>query len=80
MATAYDVGAAHHEEPHVAAHLLASQAHGTYAECFHPDRDPFWWNLILNRPEAVDGVITLPTTGGLGWELDWDYINKHRLD
>ncbi len=41
----------------VAAHLLASQPHGTYAECFHPDRDPLWWNLIANRPEAVGGWI-----------------------
>ncbi len=56
MALAYDVEMGHHEEPHVAAHLLASQPHGTYVECFHPDRDPIWWNLIANRPHAHDGV------------------------
>ncbi len=50
VAHAYDVEMAHHEEPQVAAHLLASQPHGTYVECFHPDRDPIWWNLIANRP------------------------------
>ena len=51
----------HHEEPQVAAHLLASQPHGTYVECFHPDRDPFWWNIIANRPALEDGQLPLPT-------------------
>ncbi len=80
VAHAYDVAMGHHEEPHVALHLLASQPHGTFAECFHPDRDPFWWNLIANRPEPVDGMIRLPGGAGLGWELDRAYIDHHRLD
>ena len=25
--------------------------HGTYAECFHPDRDPFWWSA--RRPTGL---------------------------
>ncbi len=64
VALAYDVRVAHHEEPHVSSHLLASQPHGTYAECFHPDRDPFWWNLIANRPSLSDGLLTLPHESG----------------
>ena len=80
MAHAYDVAMGHHEEPQVAVHLIASQSHGTYAECFHPDRDPFWWNLIANRPDAVDGRVRLPDGPGLGWELDRDYIDFHRAD
>jgi D-galactarolactone cycloisomerase len=79
VALAYDVRVAHHEEPHVSSHLLASQPHGTYAECFHPDRDPFWWNLIANRPSLSDGLLTLPHDPGLGWQLDWDYIKAHRV-
>jgi L-alanine-DL-glutamate epimerase-like enolase superfamily enzyme len=80
VAHAYDVAMGHHEEPQVALHLIASQSHGTYAECFHPDRDPFWWNLIANRPDAVDGRVQLPDGPGLGWELDRDYIDFHRAD
>jgi D-galactarolactone cycloisomerase len=79
MALSFDVAMAHHEEPQVAAHLLASIPHGTYVECFHPDRDPIWWNLVANRPKLVDGTITLPTGPGLGWELDQDYIEHHRV-
>jgi L-alanine-DL-glutamate epimerase-like enolase superfamily enzyme len=80
IATSYDVAMGHHEEPQVSAHLLASQPHGTYAECFHPERDPFWWNLIVNRPALAGGRMTLSEAPGFGWQLDWDYITAHRLD
>lgn len=80
IAASYDVAMGHHEEPQVSAHLLASQPHGTYAECFHPERDPFWWNLIGNRPTLVDGHMTLSEAPGFGWELDWSYIGAHRLN
>lgn len=79
MALAFDVAMAHHEEPQVASHLLASIPHGSFVECFHPDRDPVWWNLIVNRPTLADGRIRLPTDPGLGWELDLDYIQHHRV-
>lgn len=79
MATVYDVKMAHHEEAHVAAHLLASIPHGTFLEYFHPQRDPIWHNLIANRPSLKDGYIDLPTGPGLGWELDQEYITKYRI-
>jgi L-alanine-DL-glutamate epimerase-like enolase superfamily enzyme len=79
MALSYDVAMGHHEEPQVASHLLCSIPHGTFVECFHPDRDPIWWNLVANRPSLVDGSITLSERPGLGWELDEDYIAAHRV-
>jgi D-galactarolactone cycloisomerase len=79
MALAFDVRMAHHEEPQVASHLLASIPHGMFVECFHPDRDPIWWNLIANRPPLVDGTIQLSERPGLGWELDADFIEAHRV-
>jgi D-galactarolactone cycloisomerase len=75
----YSVELAHHEEPQVAAHLLASQPSGTYLEVFHPDRDPIWWGLIANRPELVNGTLTLPSGPGLGWELDRDFIEQYTV-
>ena len=79
IATTYGVTMAHHEEPQVASHLLCSIAHGSCVECFHPDRDPIWWNLIANRPPLRDGAIELGDAPGLGWELDEDYIEAHRV-
>lgn len=79
MALSFDVAMGHHEEPQVAAHLLASISNGTYVECFHPDRDPMWWNLVANRPRLEAGELVLPDTPGLGWELDTDYIDRYRV-
>lgn len=79
VADTYGVKVGHHEEPQVSTHLLSSQSHGTVAECFHPDRDPFWWNLIANRPDARDGWITLSDAPGLGWILDEDYLARYAL-
>jgi L-alanine-DL-glutamate epimerase-like enolase superfamily enzyme len=78
-ALALGVAMAHHEEPQIAGHLLASIPHGTYLECFHPDRDPIWWNLVANRPALVDGTFELPAAPGLGWELDLDYLRAHAV-
>jgi D-galactarolactone cycloisomerase len=80
MALSYDVVMGHHEEPQVASHLLCSIPHGMFVECFHPDRDPIWWNLIANRPPLVDGGITLSDRPGLGWDLDEEYIAAHRVE
>ena len=78
-ALAYDVSMGHHEEPQLAGHLLCSVPHGTFVECFHPERDPIWWNLVANRPRLEGGMLRLGEGPGLGWELDEDYIAKYRV-
>ena len=80
LAATYGVDMAHHEEPQISAHLLASIPHGTYVEAFHPDRDPLFWNLIANRPQLKDGWYPIPSGPGWGLELDDDYITKYRVD
>lgn len=80
LSQVYSVELAHHEEPQVAAHLLASQPNGTYLEVFHPDRDPIWWGLVANRPRVVDGELELPREPGFGWRLDDEFIERHRVD
>jgi D-galactarolactone cycloisomerase len=80
MALTFDVAMAHHEEPQIAAHLLASIPHGSLLECFNPDRDPIWWNLIANRPPLANGRLTLSSRPGLGWELDGEYIERYRVE
>ena len=71
---------AHHEEPQVSAHLLASIPHGTYVETFAPDRDPLFWNLIANRVPFKAGQYLVPDGPGLGLDLDQDYLSRHRSD
>jgi D-arabinonate dehydratase len=81
MCAAHGIEMAHHEEPQIATHMLAAQPHGTYVECFpDPTRDPLWANMIVNRATIKDGVIDVPTGAGFGLELDWDQLNRYRLD
>lgn len=80
LAAAFGVEMAHHEEPQIAAQLIASVAHATYLECFHPDRDPIFWNMVANRSEARAGRYKVPAGPGWGLELDWDYVRRYRDD
>jgi D-arabinonate dehydratase len=80
LATAFGVEMGHHEEPQIAAHLLGAIPHGTYLECFHPDRDPLFWELIANRPQACAGRYPLPSGPGFGVELDPAVIARYRVE
>jgi L-alanine-DL-glutamate epimerase-like enolase superfamily enzyme len=80
LAAVFDVELGHHEEAQVAAHLLASQPHGTFVEAFSPTRDPIFWQMLENRPALVDGAFPLTDRPGLGWVLDESFIERHRTD
>lgn len=80
VAAAFGVEMGHHEESQIAAHMLAAVPHGTYAEVFHPDRDPLFWNLIANRAPLSGGIYQVPQGPGWGLELDEAYIGKYRVD
>jgi D-galactarolactone cycloisomerase len=79
MAALYGVRMAHHEEPQVAAQLLGGIAHGTYLECFMPERDPLFWTLIANRGSITDGRYPVPRGAGFGIVLDEGTIARGRL-
>lgn len=71
---------AHHEEPQIAAHMLAAVPHGTYVECFpDPARDPVWQRMFANRPSVKDGIMDVPQGAGFDIKLDWAMVEKHRL-
>lgn len=80
IALAYGVEMAHHEEPQIAAHLLAGVPNGTYLECFHPDRDPVFWDLLANRSGPAGGLYQMTDAPGFGLELDEGFIARWRED
>lgn len=80
MARSRGVEMGHHEEPHLAMHLLASVPHGTYVECFHPDLDPVFYGMVGNTPRIKDGSLHLPDGPGLGLELDEGFIEEHAIE
>jgi L-alanine-DL-glutamate epimerase-like enolase superfamily enzyme len=81
MASAMGVRMAHHEEPQVAVHLLASIPHGLYVEIFpDPERDPMWFDLPVNRPAISGGFMHVPQEPGLGIRLNEDVIARFRAN
>ncbi len=79
MASMFNVSMAHHEEPQVSVHLLASVPHGLYVEVFaDPARDPLWFELPAQRPEIRDGFMHVPQGPGLGIPLNEHVIERYR--
>lgn len=79
LASMLNIGMAHHEEPQVALHLLASIPHGLYVEIFdNPERDPLWFELPETRPEIRDGCMFVPQGAGLGLPLRENVIEQYR--
>ena len=79
LAYAYGVEVGHHEEAHISSHLLCSQPHGTYAECFHAERDPIFWNIQTEARPIRDGVYYVSEKPGFGLSLDQDYIERFKV-
>ena len=79
MAGMWNIRMAHHEEPQVAVHLLASIQHGLYVEIF-PDteRDPLWAELPETAPRIENGYMHVPQGPGLGLPLRADVIERYR--
>ena len=81
LCAVHGIELAHHEEPQIAAHLLAAVPNGTYVECFpDPERDPLWASFIKNRAPIANGIIEVPAGPGFGLQLDWELVEKYRLD
>jgi D-galactarolactone cycloisomerase len=80
MCSVFNVTMAHHEEPHLASHMLSGIPHGSYVECFaNPERDPIWDRMIENRAEVKNGIIQVPQGPGFDLVLDKKMIEKYRL-
>ncbi|MCB4820674.1 mandelate racemase/muconate lactonizing enzyme family protein [Roseicella aerolata] len=75
-----DVRMAHHEEPQIAAHMLAAIPHGICVECFaDPARDPLWPHLLPDAPRPKDGMLAVPDRPGFGIALDQDAVRKFTI-
>jgi len=79
LCAAFGVELGHHEEPQVAAHLLASVPGHTFVECFDEERDPFFWNICDLSTFLRDKRLYLPDRPGFGIHLDADYVRKYTV-
>jgi D-galactarolactone cycloisomerase len=80
LCAAFGVQLGHHEEPQIAAHLLASVPDHTFVECFDEERDPFFWHLANLADRIKDRRYHVPTGPGFGIEFDWDYVRRHTVE
>jgi L-alanine-DL-glutamate epimerase-like enolase superfamily enzyme len=79
MAACSGISMAHHEEPQVSIHLLASVPNGLYVEIFcDPERDPMWFDLPVKRPRIRGGYMEVPQGPGIGIDLNADVIERFR--
>jgi L-alanine-DL-glutamate epimerase-like enolase superfamily enzyme len=44
-----------------------------------PDRDPVWFGLFTERAQIRDGYVHLNDKPGFGIEIDWRFVEAHRL-
>jgi D-galactarolactone cycloisomerase len=83
----FDLAGAHHLHaiPHtfsdaltIAAnlHLVAASSNAPVIE-YDATYNPIQTGLVTNPPLPVDSAIALPTTPGLGVEIDWDFVAAH---
>jgi len=78
MAELYDIPMASHHDPQIHIHAQAASPTGFILESFaDPTRDPLWFELFHERPEIVDGHMTLPDKPGLGLALREDTLEKY---
>ena len=79
-ASSHRVQIAHHEEPLLAMHLLASTPDGLYPEYFSAERDPVGAYLPTTAPAVNHGWVELPETPGFGIEVDEDFVTRYRVN
>ncbi|MBM3223976.1 MAG: mandelate racemase/muconate lactonizing enzyme family protein [Candidatus Tectomicrobia bacterium] len=79
-AASHRVQMAHHEEPLLSMHLLASTTQGLYPEYFAADRDPVGAYLPTMAPPLRQGWVDLPETPGFGIEVDEAFVQRYRAD
>jgi D-galactarolactone cycloisomerase len=79
-ASSHRVQMAHHEEPLLSMHLLASTPDGLYPEYFSAERDPVGAYLPTAAPAIQDGWVELPEMPGFGIAVDEAYVERYRVD
>jgi L-alanine-DL-glutamate epimerase-like enolase superfamily enzyme len=61
-------------------HLVASTANARYVEYFPDDQVLNFRRLVDTQLEFADGMLTVPTTPGLGFNFDDTALNEYALD
>jgi D-arabinonate dehydratase len=82
MAAGFGVEMSVHQQPQMAAHLMAATPHGLKhgIEVYMRDMDPFFWEMIANQNSIENGIYRLPEGPGFGYVYDEKIVAKYRHD
>ncbi len=82
MASGFGVEMSVHQQPQMAAHLMAATPHGVKhgIEVYMRDMDPFFWEMIANQNSIENGIYRLPEGPGFGYVYDEKIVAKYRHD
>ena len=84
MAAAQDLPVVPHAGQMHNYHLIMSHMNSPIAEFFPqpegpPDGNELFWVAFNGEPLPQNGYLTLPDTPGMGLDVNWDVINRHRI-
>jgi L-alanine-DL-glutamate epimerase-like enolase superfamily enzyme len=80
LAEQHGVVIAPHTAPHIHGHLVSAFGASAFAVESHgdPERHPIQHGLYTEGPSVRNGMVHLNTLPGLGIEIDWGFVQKHR--
>jgi D-galactarolactone cycloisomerase len=80
LAEQHRVMIAPHTAPHIHGHIAAAFGANAFGVESHgdPERHPLQHGVYTAGPEFRDGKVYMNELPGLGVEIDWAFVNKHR--
>jgi D-galactarolactone cycloisomerase len=80
LAEQHRVVIAPHTAPHIHGHIVSAFGTSAFGVESHgdPERHPIQHGMYTDGPEVHDGMVYLNERPGLGVDIDWAFVNKHR--
>ena len=83
MAEQNGIFIAPHLDPEMHGHLVSAFPRAGFIAESHgdPDRNPLWHGgLFAKKAEIKDGYLYLNESAGFGYDIDWDFVAKFRVN
>lgn len=68
-----------HQAPELHAHLCAAYPGTSFGVESNGTPDPMWAGMYKHRAQIRSSYVHLDETPGFGIEIDWDFIDRHRV-
>jgi L-alanine-DL-glutamate epimerase-like enolase superfamily enzyme len=81
LAEQHRVVIAPHTAPHIHGHIVSAFGPSAFGVESHgdPERHPIQHGMYTEGPEVRGGMVYLNELPGLGIDVDWAFVNKHRV-